>query len=125
MGDLARTMKFYEGLAGFPLDQDISLPADGVHVIAVGGFLIVALDHQLLNADRREMDIKTAVTTIFADVDAAVSGAVSHARIIQPRWVVPHGAGYRMRHADGMIVESLEHRPSKYDTDSPGPMFAI
>jgi predicted enzyme related to lactoylglutathione lyase len=125
MGDLARMVKFYKALAGLSLDQDISLPADGVHVVAVGGFLIVALDPQLLSADRREMALKTAVTMIFADVDAAVSRAVSQgAEIVQPRWIVPHGAGYRIRHADCMIVEYLEHRPSKLGTEAPGLMFA-
>jgi hypothetical protein len=90
----------------------------------VGGFLIVALDPQLLNVDRREMAAKTPVTVIFANVDAAVGRALSQgAVIVQDRWIVPHGAGYRMRHADGMSVEYLEHRPCKYDTDSPDPMF--
>jgi predicted enzyme related to lactoylglutathione lyase len=108
--DLEMTVRFYEALTSVPLDQDISLPAAGVHVVDVGGFLIVALDPQLLNVDRREIAAKTPVTVIFANVHAAVRRALSQgAEIVQDRSVVPHGAGYRIRHADGMIVEYPEH----------------
>jgi predicted enzyme related to lactoylglutathione lyase len=126
MKDLEKTVKFYEGIASVSLDQDISLPEVGLHVVAVGGFLIVTLNPQLLDANRREMAARTPVTMIFADVDAAVRRARSEgAEIIQDRFVFPHGAGYRMRHADGLVVEYLEHRPSEYDTNAPSPMFRL
>ncbi len=39
------------------------------------------------------------------------------------RWEAPVGAGTRLRHADGLIVEYLEHRPSDDDVAEPGPAF--
>ncbi len=121
---LAQTVGFYEALAGVRLDQDIDIPNAGLHVVAVGPFLILALDEVKLGAERYAQASATCATVLNADLDRAVAQVVAAgAEIVQPRFALPHGAGYRIRHPDGLLVEYLEHRPSAYDVDKPDAMF--
>lgn len=73
--------------------------------------------------DRAAQAAETHVT-VLPDLDDAVARQVdSGARIVHQRWAAPPGAGIRLRHADGLLVEYVEHRPSPDDVGEPGPSF--
>ncbi len=121
-GTVARTVRFYEALTSVPLDMDMEIPEAGLHVVAVGPFLILEMDPEKL--DRAAQAAQTHVTVLVPDLDAAVTRLVADgAQIVQQRWASPPGPGLRLRHPDGLLVEYLEHRPSPYDADTPGPLF--
>jgi hypothetical protein len=102
------------------LDMDMDIPEAGLHVVAVGPFLILELD-----AEQHRLASQTTVTVLNADLDEAVARQVAAgAEIVQERWEAPVGAGTRLRHPDGLIVEYLEHRPTNDDVPNPGPEFA-
>lgn len=45
-----------------------------------------------------------------ADLDAAAARQVANgAEVVQARWEAPIGPGIRLRHPDGLLVESLNH----------------
>jgi len=118
-GQLIPTVRFYEQLTQERLDMDMDIPEAGVHVVAVGSFLILELD-----AAQHGLAAQTTVTVLNADLDAAVATQVAAgAEIVQERWEGPVGAGTRLRHPDGLTVEYLEHRPTYNDVPKPGPEF--
>jgi predicted enzyme related to lactoylglutathione lyase len=122
-GTLQQTVRFYESLVRVDLDMDMEIPEAGLHVVAVGGFLILEMDPGKL--DRIEQAKQTRVTVLAPDLEDAVAASVKDgAVIVQERWDSPPGPGYRLRHADGLLVEYLEHRPSSDDVDSPGALFS-
>jgi predicted enzyme related to lactoylglutathione lyase len=122
LGTLARTVRFYEALTSVALDMDMDIPEAGLHVVAVGPFLILEMDKQKL--DRAEQAAETHVTVLNAHLDDAVAERVADgAQIVQQRWEAPPGPGVRLRHPDGLLAEYLEHRPSADDVDEPGPEF--
>ena len=119
-GQLIETVRFYEQLTQERLDMDMDIPEAGLHVVAVGSFLILELD-----TEQHGLASQTTVTVLNADLDQAVARQVAAgAEIVQERWEAPVGAGTRLRHPDGLIVEYLEHRPSTDDVPTPGPEFA-
>lgn len=119
-GQLIETVHFYEQLTQERLDMDMDIPEAGLHVVAVGSFLILELD-----AEPHGLASKTTVTVLNADLDQAVARQVAAgAEIVQARWEAPVGAGTRLRHPDGLIVEYLEHRPTNDDAAKLGPEFA-
>lgn len=119
-GRLLATVRFYRQLTRARLDMDVDIPEAGVHVVAVGPFLILELD-----AEQHGLAAQTTVTVLNADLDEAVARQVTAgAEIVQERWTSAVGAGTRLRHPDGLIVEYLEHRPSHDDVPDPGPEFA-
>jgi hypothetical protein len=121
-GTLIETVGFYRTLTAADPDMDLDMPEHGLHVVAVGPFLIFELDATKL--DRAGAARQTHVTVLNADLDAAVARQVAAgARIDQARWDAPPGPGVRLRHPDGLLVEYLEHRPSPDDIDEPGPAF--
>lgn len=123
LGTLPEVVGFYEALTGVGLDMDMDIPEAGLHVVAVGGFLIVEMDPSKL--DRIEQAEQTHVTVLAAHLDDAVSASVAAgAQIVQQRWESPPGPGYRLRHPDGLLVEYLEHRPSPDDVDTPSALLA-
>jgi hypothetical protein len=120
MGTLAATVRFYEALTSARLDMDMDIPESGLHVVAVGPFLILEMDTQKL--DRAGQAAQTHVTVLNADLDTSVAREVAAgAQIVQPRWEAPPGPGVRLRHPDGLLAEYLEHRPSPDDVGEPGP----
>jgi predicted enzyme related to lactoylglutathione lyase len=120
MGTLAATVRFYEALTSARLDMDMDIPESGLHVVAVGPFLILEMDTQKL--DRAGLAAQTHVTILNADLDTSVARQVAAgAQIVQPRWEAPPGPGVRLRHPDGLLAEYLEHRPSPDDVGEPGP----
>ena len=121
-GALLDTVRFYQNLTSETLDMDLDLPESGLHVVAVGPFLVLEMDKGRL--DRAEQSALTHITVLNANLDEAVEQRVAEgARIVQPRWNSPPGPGIRLRHPDGQLVEHLEHRPSPDDVDEPGPLF--
>jgi predicted enzyme related to lactoylglutathione lyase len=116
-GQLIATVRFYQQLTQARLDMDMDIPEAGLHVVAVGPFLILELD-----AEQHCLAAQTTVTVLNADLDDAVAQQVTAgAEIVQERWTAPVGAGTRLRHPDGLIVEYLEHRPTDDDVPEPGP----
>jgi hypothetical protein len=122
VGTLAPTVRFYESLTRIDLDIDIDIPEAGLHVVGVGAFLILELNPDKL--DRIDQAKQTHITVLAPDLEDAVWASVAGgAEIVQSRWESPPGAGYRLRHADGALVEYLEHRPSKDDVDVPSDLL--
>ena len=117
-GQFEHTVRFYEHLTGSVLDMDLDVREAGLHIVAVGPFLILDLDPTLL--DRAEQARQTPVTMIFASLDDAISISVAAgAEIVAAPFAAPTGRGARVRHADGLLVEYLEHRPSPHDVGRP------
>ncbi|MBJ7597788.1 MAG: VOC family protein [Candidatus Dormibacteraeota bacterium] len=121
-GTLVETVRFYEALAGVSVDQDMDIPESGLHVVAVGPFLIIEMDRTKL--DRAAQAAETHVTVLVADLDDVMTHQVAAgAQVVQPRWDAPPGPGIRLRHPDGLLVEYVEHRPSPDDVGEPGLSF--
>ena len=121
-GSLKDTVGFYQALTGATLDMDMDIPEGGLHVVAVGAFLVLEMDPAKL--DRIEQAQQTHVTVLAPHLADAVHASVTRgAEIVQGRWEAPPGPGYRLRHPDGLLVEYLEHRPSPDDADTPSEMF--
>jgi hypothetical protein len=119
-GRLLATVRFYQQLTRARLDMDMDIPEAGLHAVAVGPFLILELD-----AKQHGLAAQTTVTVLNANLHEAVARQVTAgAEIVQARWTSAVGAGTRLRHPDGLIVEYLEHRPSEDDVAEPGPEFA-
>ena len=103
--------------------MDMSIPEAGLHVVAVGPFLILEIDNTKL--DRASQAAQTHITVLAANLDDLVAQQVqAGATIAQQRWDSPPGPGIRLRHPDGALVEYLEHRPSPYDVDQPSAALA-
>jgi hypothetical protein len=121
-GTLSATVHFYQALTSVSLDMDMDIPEAGLHVVAVGPFLILEMDTTKL--DRAGQAVETHVTVLNAHLVEAVAKQVAlGATVAQERWDAPPGPGVRLRHPDGLLVEYLEHRPSTDDVDEPGPIF--
>lgn len=114
--EIQRTVQFYETLTGAEVDMDQDIPELGLRVAAVGSFLILAREP----AD--DLASQTSATVLNSDLDEAVERQLAAgAEIVQERWESIVGAGTRLRHPDGLLVEYLEHRPSKDDVPEPQP----
>ncbi len=123
IGRLRQTVEFYESLVGTGLDIDLDLPEAGLHVVGVGPFLILEMDPGKL--DRIDQARQTTATVLAPHLEDAVRTSVQHgATIIEGPWQSPPGPGYRLQHPDGLLVEYLEHRPSKDDPDQPSNLLA-
>ncbi|WP_344854115.1 hypothetical protein [Amycolatopsis ultiminotia] len=117
-GQFEDTVRFYEHVTGVRLDMDLDAREAGLYIVAVGPFLILDLDPELL--ERAEQARQTPVTMIFSDLDSALADSVANgAEIVAQPFAAPTGRGARIRHADGLLVEYLEHRPSPDDVDEP------
>lgn len=122
LGTLRATVRFYESLSRQVLDMDMDIPEAGLHVVAVGPFLILEMDTSKL--ERAAQAAETRVTVLNAHLDEAVARQVAAgAQIVQDRWESSPGPGVRLRHPDGLLAEYLEHRPSVDDVDEPGPLL--
>jgi hypothetical protein len=51
-GTLPGTARFYEALTSVSLDMDMDIPESGLHVVAVGPFLILEMDKGKLDRGR-------------------------------------------------------------------------
>lgn len=52
-GTLPRTVRFYEVLTSVSPDMDLDIPESGLHVVAVGPFLILEMDKGKLDRAAR------------------------------------------------------------------------
>ena len=66
-GELINTVRFYETLTQTRLDMDMDIPEAGLHVVAVGPFLILEL-----TPEQHDLAAHTTVTVLNADLDDAV-----------------------------------------------------
>lgn len=83
-GTLPGTVRFYEALTSVSLDMDMDIPESGLHVVAVGPFLILEMDKGKL--DRASLAAETHVTILNANLDDAVARQVAAgAQIVQQR----------------------------------------
>ena len=67
LGTLPATVRFYEALASVSLDMDMDIPEAGLHVVAVGPFLVLEMDEAKL--DRAGQAAQTHVTVLNASLD--------------------------------------------------------
>jgi hypothetical protein len=117
-GQLEQTVRAYESVTGTALDMDIDARELGVRIVAVGGFLVLDLDPA--QPERFDLARRTLVTMIYADLDSAIETSIAHgAELIVPPTSSLVGRGAFLRHADGLLIEYLEHRPTAHDADSP------
>ncbi len=116
-GKLAETVSFYETLTSTKLDMDMDIPEGGLHVVAVGQFLILELDRE-----KHALAVETTATVLNANLDEAAARQIAEgAEVVEARWESPVGPGIRLRHPDGLLVEYVEHRPSPSDVSEPSP----
>ena len=81
-GELLATVRFYQTLTEARLDMDMDIPEAGLHVVAVGAFLILELDDE-----RHGLAAQTTVTVLNAHLDIAVARQLAAgAEIVQERW---------------------------------------
>jgi hypothetical protein len=71
-GELIEIVRFYEQLTGERLDMDMDIPEAGLHVVAVGSFLILELD-----TEQHGLATQTTVTALNADLDQVVATPVA------------------------------------------------
>ena len=87
-GTLPGAVRFYEALTSVPQDMDLDIPESGLHVVAVGPFLILEMDKGKL--DRAGPAAETHVTILNANLDDAVAQQVAAGvQIVQQRWEAP------------------------------------
>ena len=91
-GTLPGTVRFYEAHTSVSLDMDMDIPESGLHVVAVGPFLILEMGQAKL--DRAGLAAETHVTILNANLDDAVARQVAAgAQIVQQRWEASPGSG--------------------------------
>lgn len=108
VGALGDAIDFYEQLQGVAADAVFPYPEAGLHLAMVGGFLLIEGDDEHLSPFRA-----TTGTLLVDDVqpfhDRLVRGG---AQVVAPLRRVPTGSGFTARHADGTVVEYVQHRPT-------------
>jgi hypothetical protein len=117
-GQLEQTVRGYESLTKTALDMDLDAHELGIRIVAVGGFLVLDLDPA--QRERFELARRTLVTMIYADLDSAIETSIARgAELLVPATSSLVGRGAFLRHADGLLVEYVEHRATAHDADSP------
>lgn len=114
-GELIPTVRFYESLTHTRLDMDMDIPEAGLHVAAVGPFLILEL-----NPEQHDLAAQTTVTVLNADLDDVVQRQVAAgAEIIQERWDGPVGAGTRLLHPTASSSNTFSTAPPRTTSTNP------
>ncbi|GCD98095.1 VOC family protein [Embleya hyalina] len=107
-GGLEAAAGFYEELQGVERDMWFTFREFGIALAAVGGFLLI--EGEPATVERFRSTTGTLLVPELApylDRLAAVG-----AEITEPPRRVPTGSGFTARHADGTVVEYVEHRPT-------------
>ena len=99
---LARAVGFYEALAKTPLDQDIDIPEAGLHVVAVGPFLILALDRDKLGEERYHQATQTRRLLSHVTKSRTVPGTESD---------IPMACWLSTSNIAQVSTMSMSHRP--------------
>jgi len=115
------TIRAYMAATGGHCSMYFPFPERGLELAAVSSpavsFLIIAGDAAALAPFRA-----TQVTFHVDDLDEAIEVAVqAGATLLQPRTAVPTGVQARLRFADGLTVEYVEHDEAarRFYTDQP------
>jgi predicted enzyme related to lactoylglutathione lyase len=109
-GTLEALTSSYERLLGTERDMWFTYPEKQLALAAVGGFLLIEGTDEVLAPFRA-----THGTLLVASVDAYLARlAEEGAEVLVPVHRVPTGSGFTARHADGLVVEYVEHRPDEH-----------
>jgi predicted enzyme related to lactoylglutathione lyase len=107
-GGLEVATGFYEDLQGVERDMWFTFHEFGIALSAVGGFLLIEGA-----ADTVERFRSTTGTLLVPELAPYLERlTAAGAEILEPLRRVPTGSGVTARHADGTIVEYVEHRPT-------------
>jgi predicted enzyme related to lactoylglutathione lyase len=119
LADLDDRIDYYQRLLGTAADLRMPIPDfGGLELAAVGNLLLIASERPFTAMQRR-----TAYSLIVPSLDGQLrrlerlGGSV----LEPPESIVP-GARARVRYADGMIAELVEHRPRPGEFPQPNPL---
>ncbi|MFI9584655.1 VOC family protein [Streptomyces sp. NPDC052236] len=105
-GTLESVTTFYEGLLDTKRDMWFTYPAKQLALAAVGGFLLIEGTEETLESFRG-----TTGTLLVDSAETYLARLTAEgAEILDPLHSVPTGAGFTARHADGTVIEYVEHR---------------
>ncbi|MEU0938269.1 hypothetical protein [Embleya sp. NPDC005971] len=107
-GELEAATAFYEGLQGVERDMWFTFREFGIALSAVGGFLLI--EGAAATVERFRSTTGTLLVPELAPCLERLAAA--GAEILEPPRRVPTGSGVTARHADGTVVEYVEHRPT-------------
>ncbi|MFF7247326.1 VOC family protein [Embleya sp. NPDC008237] len=107
-GGLEAATAFYEDLQGVERDMWFTFREYGIALSAVGGFLLI--EGTAATVERFRSTTGTLLVPELAPYLERLAAA--GAEILEPLRRVPTGSGVTARHADGTIVEYVEHRPT-------------
>ncbi|MGX2994959.1 hypothetical protein JNUCC64_11775 [Streptomyces sp. JNUCC 64] len=108
-GTLEALTASYERLLGTERDMWFTYPEKGLALAAVGGFLLVEGPEEVV-APFRATHGTLLVDAVSPYLDRL---AGEGAEILVAPHRVPTGTGFTARHADGLTVEYVEHRPDE------------
>lgn len=107
-GRLGPAISTYEALQGVETDAVFPYPDAGLRLAMVGGFLLIEGDDERLAPFRA-----TTGTLLVSDLEPYLDRlAEAGATVVHPPVEVPTGTGFTARHADGTVVEYVQHRPT-------------
>ncbi|MFF2020549.1 hypothetical protein ACFVW2_01875 [Streptomyces sp. NPDC058171] len=109
-GTLEALTSSYERLLDTERDLWFTYPEKQLALSAVGAFLLIEGTEEVLAPFRA-----THGTLLVASVSPYLARLEAEgAEILVPVHRVPTGSGFTARHADGLTVEYVEHRPDEY-----------
>ncbi len=108
-GTLDALAASYERLLGTERDMWFTYPAKQLALAAVGPFLLIEGTEETL-APFRATDGTLLVDSARAYLERLEAEG---AEITEPLIAVPTGSGFTARHADGTVIEYVEHRPDR------------
>jgi predicted enzyme related to lactoylglutathione lyase len=113
-GEIDAAIGFYEKLLGVENDMYVSIPPDpadshgGLTLATVGSFLILEG-----SAEQLAPFWATAGTLLVDDIGPYFERLMAQgAEVVQPPAERLGGAGFTVRHPDGIVMEYVHHRPS-------------
>ncbi|MGW9206717.1 VOC family protein [Embleya sp. NPDC055664] len=107
-GGLEAAAGFYEELQGVERDMWFTFREFGIALAAVGGFLLIEGEPAMVERFR-----STTGTLLVPELAPYLDRlAAAGAEITEAPRRVPTGSGFTARHADGTVVEYVEHRPT-------------
>ncbi|MFJ3229263.1 VOC family protein [Streptomyces sp. NPDC086783] len=105
------TVAFYERLQRTSCHMRFVFPHKHLEVAGVGNILVIAGDDEALEPFR-----STGASIVVDDIRwYATYLAEAGAEIVEAPFPVSVGSEMRVRHADGLLVNYVEHRPGPID----------
>ncbi|MFJ6568139.1 VOC family protein [Streptomyces sp. NPDC091292] len=107
-GTLEEVTAWYERLLGVDRDMWFTYPERGLALAAVGGFLLIE------GVEETVAPFRATTGTLLVDSAEKYLTRLKaqNAEILTPLHRVPTGSGFTARHADGTVIEYVEHRPT-------------